>query len=269
VELVEKIARHVEEPLEVFEAEARRPTLRTFSLVCRSWYDISRRVARNVNIVLGTFDSDSAEKLVQAMNKFEFVDDLRLCCEQRGFKGRLAPALAENFPQLRVLRIVFHSHLRHATQWKFAGCLGSLRSLRALHLRNVPNLAKLPSAAGQWGLLSVLSLTGCVNLRELPQEAGKWHRLKHLDLSECEELHHLPTGCGNWTKLEMLDLTGCRRLEDLPAEARAWTLLRKCSISGCFQMQRIPDELTSWRALSTFNAADCCHLTDLDVGLQG
>lgn len=93
VESIEKIARHVEEPLENFQAQARRPTLRSFSLVSKGWYDISRRVARNVNIVLGTFSGKSAERLIQGLQKFESVDDLRLCCEQRGFKGRLAAQL--------------------------------------------------------------------------------------------------------------------------------------------------------------------------------
>lgn len=36
-ELLEKIAQHVEYPLEQYESEEQRPTLKSFSLVCRNW----------------------------------------------------------------------------------------------------------------------------------------------------------------------------------------------------------------------------------------
>lgn len=128
-ELVEKIAQHVEYPLVRFEAEEHRPTLSSFSLVCKNWLKVSRRVARAVNVLSGQFQIDCGEKLVQSMSKYEAVDDLKNCCEQRGFQGRVAPALADNYKNMRALGISFHSHLPHATQWKVSllpWCLGCI-----------------------------------------------------------------------------------------------------------------------------------------------
>lgn len=51
-EMLEKIAQHIEYLLECFECEDQRPTLRSFSLVCKNWLRVSRRVARAVNVVV-------------------------------------------------------------------------------------------------------------------------------------------------------------------------------------------------------------------------
>jgi hypothetical protein len=268
-ELLEKIARHIEYPLERYKSEDQRPTLRSFSLVCKNWLKVSRRVARAVNVLSAQFQIDSGERLVQTLSKFEVVDDLRLCCEQRGFRGRVAPALSEHYKNLRALRITFHSHLPHATQWKFPSCLGSLAALRSLHARNVENLARLPATVGQWRNLAVLCLRGCTRLRSLPSEASEWTSLTHLDLAFCKELERLPAGSKSWSLLETLTLSSCRALQELLEHVGVWTRLRECCVNRCVLLRTIPDGVSKWQHLVNFNAAGCQQLRSLGNGLIG